>query len=435
VPHEVIMPALGMAQDTGLIVAWRKTPGDAVASGDILMEVETDKATMEVEAGADGFLTELRAEAGDNVPVGDVVALISDTADTVKAAPAPKPEANDGKSAAPAQGKTVIMPALGMAQDTGLLVVWRKQPGDAVSASDILLEVETDKSTMEVEAGHDGYVAELRAEAGDNVPVGDVIAVITKDKPDAPVQKKAETPKPAPAAKFEAREPLAKPVSLASRSRPALQPVGGRILASPKARRLAAEQGLDLSRLAEEGFDQPYHVADLDRLKALPRAATAGVPAPQGRVSAEVPDAAFAAFFDWLEAETNSPAATAVIFAAFTAGSLRAVDSVATILVKTENPVSDTQALYGNPDLHPLSAIEPLTDVKPPALVLRDMTGSRITGINTGIGAVPVVTITRSGGIFRLTLDYPSGALAEGAAIMLVSGFAARLEDPLRHLL
>ncbi len=87
-PHEVIMPALGMAQDTGQIVAWLKQPGDAVKAGDALMEVETDKATMEVEAAADGYLTDVRAAAGDNVPVGDVVAMISESADGAGEAPA-----------------------------------------------------------------------------------------------------------------------------------------------------------------------------------------------------------------------------------------------------------------------------------------------------------------------------------------------------------
>jgi pyruvate/2-oxoglutarate dehydrogenase complex dihydrolipoamide acyltransferase (E2) component len=83
-------------------------------------------------------------------------------------------------------------------------------------------------------------------------------------------------------------------------------------------------------------------------------------------------------------------------------------------LVKTQNPVSGTRALYGNPDLHPLCAIEPLTDVKPPALILRDMTGARITGIDTGIGAFPVVTIIRSVGKSRLALDYPPEAAILG---------------------
>ena len=69
-PLDVIMPALGMAQETGLIVAWHKQSGDPVAKGDALFEVETDKATMEVEAQGDGYLTDVTASEGTDVPVG-----------------------------------------------------------------------------------------------------------------------------------------------------------------------------------------------------------------------------------------------------------------------------------------------------------------------------------------------------------------------------
>ena len=157
------MPALGMAQDTGRIVAWAKAAGDKVAAGDVLFEVETDKATMEVEAAGDGYLADVRAAAGDDVPVGKPIALIADSPGA-----APPDEAHDTPeelvaSPAPApapgplpEGREVIMPALGMAQDSGRIVAWAKAPGDAVAAGDVLFEVETDKATMEVEAGHDG---------------------------------------------------------------------------------------------------------------------------------------------------------------------------------------------------------------------------------------------------------------------------------------
>ena len=79
--HDVIMPALGMAQDSGLLVSWFKQPGDAVAIGDALFEVETDKATMEVEAQHAGFLTQISAKSGDEVPVGQVIAVIAASQD------------------------------------------------------------------------------------------------------------------------------------------------------------------------------------------------------------------------------------------------------------------------------------------------------------------------------------------------------------------
>ena len=146
-PHEVIMPALGMAQDTGKIVGWLKQPGDAVKAGEALFEVETDKATMEVEAPADGFLTDVQAGDGEDVPVGNVIALISDTAEDSGSRVAPAPAAGDAASEdALPEGIGVIMPALGMAQDEGVIVAWHKAPGEAVASGDILFEVETDKA-------------------------------------------------------------------------------------------------------------------------------------------------------------------------------------------------------------------------------------------------------------------------------------------------
>src|SRR6056300_323007 len=181
-PHDVIMPALGMAQDTGLLVAWHKNPGDPVASGDVLFEVETDKSTMEVEAQADGYLSHVKHSAGQDVPVGQVIAQITDTPEQTADAPAPA-----AASAELPTGHNIIMPALGMAQDTGLIVSWHKSLGDAVAAQDILFEVETDKSTMEVEAGQDGYLAALLYPAGSEPPVGETIAIITADKPETTV--------------------------------------------------------------------------------------------------------------------------------------------------------------------------------------------------------------------------------------------------------
>nr|WP_272212741.1 biotin/lipoyl-containing protein [Marinicella sp. W31]MDC2878656.1 hypothetical protein [Marinicella sp. W31] len=204
-PHDVIMPALGMAQDTGKIVRWLKTSGEPVSSGEAIMEVETDKAVMEVEAAADGFLSAVSAGDGDDVPVGSVVAVIVDSENDVESA---KPDEDAGGERVPSaseadeeslpDGAEIIMPALGMAQDTGLIVNWCKEPGDKVSASDILLEVETDKSVMEVEAGHDGYIAAILADADEAVPVGSVIAVISAEKPENPCGAAPKRPKRRP---------------------------------------------------------------------------------------------------------------------------------------------------------------------------------------------------------------------------------------------
>lgn len=442
-PHEVIMPALGMAQDTGLLVAWHKKLGDPVNAGDVLMEVETDKSTMEVEAGADGFLTELRAEAGSDVPVGDVVAVIGETADAAATASQepdkqPEPATSEPEVAGSNQGSNVIMPALGMAQDTGLLVAWHKEPGDPVEAEDILLEVETDKSTMEVEAGHSGYVAELRAEVGESVPVGDVIAVITAEKPvnatltarGGETEPKPTKEQPAPAA--ERHEAPAQPRRIATTPKP-----DGRILASPKARRLAAEQGLDLSRLIAEGIEQPYHVADLETLRNLPDRTTAtSAEAPASiRLTATIPTNGIEPLRTWLTEETGRTIPSSAILAGLATGALRNTtsDPASPITVAIEDPASGRNC-FVDADIAGLAGAEPGED-SDPVLILRDLTATRLTDLDLGAGPVPVITITRNGSGTVIALKARSGALSDNDAIALVTEFAARLETPLRQLL
>src|SRR3989440_8264911 len=96
---DVIMSALGMAQDTGKVLHWRKAPGEAVVKGEPLLEVETDKVTVEIEAPASGVLANVTVAPGDEVPVGQVIAVIQQPG---AAAPL-SPEGRSGAERAPAQ--------------------------------------------------------------------------------------------------------------------------------------------------------------------------------------------------------------------------------------------------------------------------------------------------------------------------------------------
>ena len=262
------MPQLGMAQDAGKIVSWLKAPGEKVAKGDVLFEVETDKATMEVEAQASGFLTHVSAQAGEDVPVGQAIARICESVEEDQA-PAPAAAADDLP-----EGREITMPQLGMAQDSGVIVDWLVKPGAQVGEDDLLFEVETDKATMEVPAGVSGYLAATLAQKGDDVPVGQAVAIISVDKPERPMTralaKAAPAPRPAHAAAAEAppEKPAAKPApKLAPQTVAA--PASGRVLASPKLRRIALEKGLDLGLLVKAGHPQPYHMRDLGVLADL----------------------------------------------------------------------------------------------------------------------------------------------------------------------
>lgn len=433
-PHDVTMPQLGMAQDAGKIVSWLKSPGDAVAKGDALFEVETDKATMEVEAQADGYLTGVSASEGDDVPVGAVIARISDSADDDTPAPAPEPsEAADATVTADdlPEGHSVTMPQLGMAQHNGLLVAWHKSPGDEVTASDILFEVETDKSTMEVEAGRDGFLAATLAEAGEDVPVGNPVAIISDTAPATPVARaqSAATPAPAKPAPDTPREPAPKsdkPASAPKPAAPAPRASGDRILASPKARRLALEQGLDLARLADAGYPQPYHAADIDTLRGLPDPATAthGAVAASRRLTAETTQDGLPDFFAWA-AEAHGLTDTDALLAGLAAASLATKGPVA---VERFGP-SKTYAIASRS----LAQVTETGDT--PVLLLRDLRASRLSAVDMGAEDTPVLTLMAAGKGVSITLECAPAQMDAATAIQLITDFAGRVEDPIRHLL
>lgn len=450
-PHEVIMPALGMAQDSGQLLAWHKKPGEAVAAGDVLFEVETDKAAMEVEAQKEGYLTDVSVEAGSDVPVGQVIAMISETpegAGEANGSPSPdnsstgeQSEANGRETGANAGGEAlpdghqVIMPTLGMAQDTGLLVAWCKQPGEAVAADDILFEVETDKSTVEVNAGRDGFVAALLAEAGEEVPVGQAIAVISAQKPDKAVSRKAAGARTSAAGESaperqEKTEPANTPAPspekrVTAKTAPG---VAGRVLASPKARRLAQEQGLDLQRLADAGHPQPFHVKDLETLKTLhAETPAASATAQRFELRAEVSGAGFADFVAWAK-DNGGQADQAALLAGFAAASFGNFPAK----VRVEN-MWQSQA-YSAASLW-LGQVKPADDDQEVDLLVRDLRASRISALQLDAGKCPVISILRQGEDLALVLEWTGDRVTTPQAIDLLSNFAGRMEQPLRHLL
>ncbi|MBU4531888.1 MAG: hypothetical protein KUA43_04140 [Hoeflea sp.] len=458
-PHDVIMPALGMAQDTGKIVAWLKQSGDPVKAGEAIMEVETDKATMEVEAQADGFLTGITASAGDDVPVGQPVATISETADEVPApSPAPVDELQD---VAPSgnglpEGRSIIMPALGMAQDTGLIVAWRKSPGDRVASGDVLLEVETDKSVMEVEAGHDGFVAAILAQAQEAVPVGSVIAIISDAVPESPVSRSLasgpgpnQNPAPEPPANGADAPPqpamsaAPRPASKPARSTPPgpdMPAAGDRILASPKARRLAQEQGLDLKRLVEHGVAQPFHVADLETLRTLPAVSPTGEASGSAahvlHITARVSTSGCDDFIRWFAEDGKITLDPASLWLCFAAAALRSAGQPGSdqLVLGVDRPGSDT-VHYADPDLTRVSQPQPVEPEASADLMLRDLTGSLLTSVRLTAGACPVLTIGRDDTAYILSLDFTASQLTETEAISFLTDFAERMQEPLRHIL
>jgi len=174
----------------------------------------------------------------------------------------------------------VIMPALGIAQEKGSLVSWLKAEGEPVTKGEPLMEVETDKATVEVEAPASGVLAHVTAAPGDEVPVGQRIAVILAPGESLPKESaKAAPPSAAPAA------PTISPPEPSSVSRVHAAPIQGRIAASPAARRIAKERGVDLASLKGSGPKGEIVAQDVQRAKEMESGAPGGPP----RVKETVP--------------------------------------------------------------------------------------------------------------------------------------------------
>jgi pyruvate/2-oxoglutarate dehydrogenase complex dihydrolipoamide acyltransferase (E2) component len=439
-PHEVIMPALGMAQETGLLVRWIKQAGDAVTEGEALFEVETDKATMEVEAQATGYLADVSAAEGDAVPVGATIARIRETPATdapPKAEAAAEQQPRSG-TALP-EGEQVIMPALGMSQDQGLIVNWRKAPGDSIANDDVLFEVETDKSTVEVSAGHAGYLAAVLAKAGDEVPVGETVAIISVAPPQTPVDQawnaaSAVHASPTETSPTRQASTGAGAVATPPARRPA-PPASGRILASPKLRRLALERGLELEKLADAGHSQPFHARDLEELERLcaagPAAAAEGRAAR--RATARLAFDGFSPFASW--ARENGVTDPAALLAGLAATSLRRSGDTPRDNIVIAVEVFGARRHYHDADLPTLRGglVEEAGDTAD--LILRDLRQGPVACVAMGPEATPVLTLTGSGNALEITLECGAEQLSAHAALTLLSEFAGRMEQPLRHLL
>lgn len=182
---------------------------------------------------------------------------------------------------------SVVMPALEMAQETGKLLAWRKKEGDRVSKGEPLLEIETDKAVVEVEAPADGILAGIKAQEGADIPVGRTIAWIVAPGEDVPVASESATPVARAGSHAQAEQPQA--VSSPAEQKTAI-PSAAKI--SPKARRLAKELGVDISQLCGSGADGEVLASDVQAAaqssdQTASTASNIEVPTSLGRIMAE----------------------------------------------------------------------------------------------------------------------------------------------------
>lgn len=210
--HAVLdMPALSPTMSQGNIAKWRKKEGDKIEVGDVLCEIETDKATLEFESLEEGFLAKILVPDGSkDVPVGQPIAITVEDLDNIQNIPANIVGGSEVKEDIPQQQKDgahdtssvgistadlpphilVEMPALSPTMSQGNIAVWRKKEGDKIEVGDVLCEIETDKATLEFEFLEEGYLAKILVPEGSkDVAVGQPIAVMVEDAADLEIVK------------------------------------------------------------------------------------------------------------------------------------------------------------------------------------------------------------------------------------------------------
>jgi pyruvate dehydrogenase E2 component (dihydrolipoamide acetyltransferase) len=279
------MPKMSDTMEEGVIASWLKKVGDTVKPGDILAEVETDKATMELESYEEGVLLYVGVKEKDSVPVNGIIAIIGEKGEAFQhllsgapaAAPkveaaitasAPAPVVTEVKAPASALATSsipavvVTMPKMSDTMQEGTISAWLKKVGDAVKSGEIIAEVETDKATMELESYEDGVLLYIGVEAGGSVPVDGVIAVIGEKGADYQSLLAAHQVGASIAAPVEVASPEA-PVAVAAPAPAVVQvPVAAavpnstgneRVKASPLAKKIASETGIDIRQVAGSG--------------------------------------------------------------------------------------------------------------------------------------------------------------------------------------
>ena len=342
------MPKMSDTMTEGTIAAWLKKVGDKVKSGDILAEVETDKATMELENYEDGTLLYIGPKEKESVVVDGVLAIVGKEGEDFsgllaqaqgggapvaeapkpeaapapeppKAAPATAPAAAPAAAATPSNGKkaTVVrMPKMSDTMTEGTIAAWLKKVGDKVKSGDVLAEVETDKATMELENYEDGTLLYTGPKAGEAVPVDGILAIIGEEGADIQALLGGQSGGAAPlAAPSESHQPAetAAPAAPAQPAAEAQATPGGRILASPLAKSIAKEKGINLAQVVGSGDNGRIVQRDVENFQPsaaapasqaapaaapAPAASAAPVAAPQPAASAPAPASAEGMYTD-----------------------------------------------------------------------------------------------------------------------------------------
>ncbi|MEQ9441144.1 MAG: pyruvate dehydrogenase complex dihydrolipoamide acetyltransferase [Cyclobacteriaceae bacterium] len=307
------MPKMSDTMEEGVIASWLKKVGDKVESGDIIAEVETDKATMELESYEDGTLLHIGVQENESVPVDGVIAVIGEEGENIDdllkdieqgGGASEKSEKEDAKeeaseddeeTTAASEGEeeeavdasdvnatVVTMPKMSDTMEEGVIASWLKKVGDKVESGDIIAEVETDKATMELESYEDGTLLYIGVDEGGSVPIDGVIAVIGEEGADYEKLLKAQSSKSNGKAekKTEEKKPDESKTSgngAEEKDAPEYTPSrsegsdsvsrNGRVKASPLAKKMAQEMGYDIAEIPGSGESGRIVKRDVEQYK------------------------------------------------------------------------------------------------------------------------------------------------------------------------
>jgi pyruvate dehydrogenase E2 component (dihydrolipoamide acetyltransferase) len=280
----VTMPRLSDTMTEGTVAAWLKKVGDKITEGDILAEIETDKATMEFESFNEGTLLYIGIPEGETAPVDSLLAIIGKEGEDVSAliTSGSTPAATEIKSVETKKSETVTetttslpkgvivvtMPRLSDTMTEGTVATWLKKVGDNIVEGDILAEIETDKATMEFESFNEGTLLFIGIQEGNTAPVDSLLAIIGPAGTDisgiAENYKAGGTAPAATAAKEEIK-------ATSSESTEVIETVsdGKRILASPLAKKIASDKGIQLTQVKGSGENGRIIKSDIENFTPI----------------------------------------------------------------------------------------------------------------------------------------------------------------------
>ncbi|HSI90656.1 MAG TPA: biotin/lipoyl-containing protein, partial [Adhaeribacter sp.] len=327
------MPKMSDTMTEGVISSWLKKVGDTVKSGDILAEVQTDKATMELENYEDGTLLHIGPKEGDAVPVDGILAIVGEEGEdisdllkegesgaektvaekeekpetaagdkkepeaeteTEKEEPAEEEAEEESEASADVNATVIRMPKMSDTMTEGVIESWQKKVGDKVKSGDVLAEVQTDKATMDLESYEDGTLLYIGVEAGQAAPIDSVLAIIGEEGAD--YEQLLKGGKKKTAAKTSGKEEASAtskdevaeenslkddkgqkgaegqsedkkvPAGKEAETKGATEE-GGRVKASPLAKKVAKEKGYNLSEIKGSGDNGRIVLRDVESYK------------------------------------------------------------------------------------------------------------------------------------------------------------------------